>query len=607
MDKKRRVQVISATVLITISAVLANVVEPLLLERFFGSLMSANIDTTPNSTSSNHAFIIRIKFYVFVAALIGNQIIKRAYDLIIVKHQNQMAESIYSMTSGVLLHKDYTFYRMISETGSLQSKDDRFCIAYFELQNTFNHIFLSSFVMVVGMIIVLSLKLPMVGLLIGIWLFFYLFGLYFLLIRKYILDRLEAQANSRMKAYFQDVFANIYSILHSGIRKSEHARYVARLKKFLEERLKTTVHNVVLYTFQGGMSILLTISLIAFLIPQFHKGQINVTDVILVVLYTTRLTQNFWNLGGGIISVVKNRAQMEEMISLLDHRAKIAYVLDEDKHDLSRKTQNINAVEFKGVTFSYESDDIEYPQNLFSNFDFSIKKGQQLAIVGTTGAGKSTLVELLLRQIDPEKGSVIVNGNNIKDYSERQLTDFLTHMPQEPTFFNDTIAENVQRHCNQPVSDEILNQSLESVHLSRFVANLKDGVDTIIGEKALRLSGGQKQKLALARVFAKVLLCNKADGSDRDLIIILDEPTSALDQETERNIKGALDQLHKNSPFITLIVIAHRLESIRGFDQIVVLKNGSVVEQGTHSELLALSGEYSHLWELKPQLQEGVS
>lgn len=233
-------------------------------------------------------------------------------------------------------------------------------------------------------------------------------------------------------------------------------------------------------------------------------------------------------------------------------------------------------IEFKNVTFSYGKGDV------LKDFSLVIRKGEKIGLVGLSGSGKSTLVSLLLRLYDIEKGEILVDGRNIKEYTLESLRHEIALVSQDIFLFNDTVLENLT--AGNTYSDESIAEALRVSYAQEFVDNLPEGLDASIGDRGLRLSGGQSQRLTIARAFL------------RDCpILLFDEATSALDNESEKTVQAALDQVASHK---TVIAVAHRLSTIQNYDRIVVMKEGKKLEEGSHDELMELGGEYQKLYEL---------
>jgi ATP-binding cassette subfamily B protein len=237
-------------------------------------------------------------------------------------------------------------------------------------------------------------------------------------------------------------------------------------------------------------------------------------------------------------------------------------------------------INFKDVIFDHESIN-KASDALFHNFNLQIKPGEKVGLVGHSGGGKTTLVKLIMRFMDIDGGAILIDGQNIAHITQDDLRKSITYVPQEPLLFHRTLAENINYGKLGATEEEIIRVS-KMAHAHEFIQNLPSGYDTLVGERGIKLSGGQRQRVAIARAMLK-------DAP----ILLLDEATSALDSESEVLIQDALWKLMEGK---TAVVIAHRLSTIQKMDRIVVLADGNIAEQGSHSELLKRSGVYAKLW-----------
>ena len=235
------------------------------------------------------------------------------------------------------------------------------------------------------------------------------------------------------------------------------------------------------------------------------------------------------------------------------------------------------------VCFSYQKE-----RSILKNISFTVNSGQKVAVVGQSGSGKSTLVKLLFRFYDTVQGNITIDNQDIKQVSQKSLRKHIGIVPQDTVLFNDTLFANVQ-YGNPNASDAQVRKAIEMAHLTEFIASLPKGEQTMVGERGLKLSGGEKQRVAIARTILK-----------DPAILIFDEATSSLDSQSEQAILKAINEVAKNR---TSVVIAHRLSTIVDSDNIIVMNQGEIVEQGSHQELLALSGQYSKMWQLQQSNQ----
>jgi subfamily B ATP-binding cassette protein MsbA len=256
--------------------------------------------------------------------------------------------------------------------------------------------------------------------------------------------------------------------------------------------------------------------------------------------------------------------------------------IEKEKDSGTKILQNVQGkVEYENVNFAYETS----VSNVLNDINLVAESGKTIAFVGRSGSGKSTLVNLLPRFYDAVSGTIRIDGQDIHDIKLEDLRSHIALVSQHVTLFNDTVAKNIAYGSLSDASEEDIMRAAEMAHAKEFIEKLPDGLNTLVGENGVLLSGGQRQRLAIARALLK-------DAP----ILILDEATSALDTESERYIQAGLEELVKNR---TTLVIAHRLSTIENADLIVVLHDGQIIEQGSHSELLAKNGQYAALHKMQ--------
>ena len=274
-------------------------------------------------------------------------------------------------------------------------------------------------------------------------------------------------------------------------------------------------------------------------------------------------------------SVQTALAGAERVFHILDQEEEKMWEGEDELHNFNE------GIEFKDVSFRYPSRNTM----VLSEINLSVKKSEVIAIVGMSGAGKTTLVDLLFRFFDATSGSILIDGKHIQDYKLASLRRKLALVTQETFLFNDTIWNNIAFGCEEEVTREEILEAARAAHVDFFVSNLDDGYDTLIGERGVKLSGGQRQRIAIARA----ILRNAP-------ILVLDEATSALDSESEKLVQEALHNLMEHR---TSFVIAHRLSTIKHANRILVMDKGQIVESGTHESLLASSGLYQKYYEMQ--------
>ena len=387
---------------------------------------------------------------------------------------------------------------------------------------------------------------------------------------RYQMNDMQSEANTNAV----DSLINYETVKYFNQEKFEVDRYGETMQRWENLATKSFTSMTALNFVQGGV-IAIGVTIILIMAAQ---GVVNSTlslgDLIMI---QALLLQLFIPLGGlGIIyrQIKHNFIDMNNMFDLLERSSKVTDV--ENAAEL-KVTQG--EVKFNNVTFAYPG-----KEAVLKNINFTLKPGQKIAIVGSSGAGKSTLAKLLFRFYDISSGEITIDQQDIKLFTQDSVRRSMGVVPQDPVMFNETIFYNIA-YGRAGASEEEVKRAAKLSFIDSFIDSLPEGYDTLVGERGLKLSGGEKQRLAIARVLLK-----------NPQILIFDEATSALDSYSEKMVQKALVSLaHKHST----IVIAHRLSTIVDADQIIVLENGVIVEQGKHQELLDLKGQYSRLWEIQ--------
>ena len=304
-------------------------------------------------------------------------------------------------------------------------------------------------------------------------------------------------------------------------------------------------------------------------------GQISAGDYIMILGFVNSFYAKFFDLVFQMRDVAKNNADLDSYFDFFNHDTVVL-----DPKDQVTVSNVEGEIIFDTVNFSYP----EGRSDALKNFTFKIEPGESVALVGYSGAGKTTITKLLMRFYDPDSGAILIDGVDIRTMTKTNLRSLMGIVPQEPILFNESIAYNIGYGAGTTDVTEIA-QAAQMANLDEFIRDLPQGYDTKVGERGVRLSGGQKQRLAIARMIL----------SNPD-IIIFDEATSQLDSQSEKLIQDAFWKVSKNK---TTIIIAHRLSSITKADRIIVMDNGGIAEVGTHRTLLAQNGLYAKFWKLQ--------
>ncbi len=381
------------------------------------------------------------------------------------------------------------------------------------------------------------------------------------------MNTLDSMANTKAI----DALMNYETVKYFDNEGYEINRYQENMQGWVNSSVKNQVSLNFLNAGQSAIITAGTLALLWMAAARVYSGQMTVGDVVLVSTYLTQLYVPLTMLGF-IYREMKNAlADIERMFSLFKEQGEIS-----DRASATELQARNPSIEFKDVDFAYEAE-----RQILHGLSFKIDAGKTLAVVGTSGAGKSTLARLLFRFYDVSGGQILIDGVDIRDYTQSSLRRHIGIVPQDTVLFNDTIYYNIA-YGNTAASAEEIYQAAKDASLHEFILSLPQGYETMVGERGLKLSGGEKQRVAIARTLLK-----------NPPILILDEATSALDTQTERQIQEALSTVAEHR---TTLIIAHRLSTIVSADNIIVMEHGQIVEQGSHEELLARQGKYAQMW-----------
>jgi ATP-binding cassette subfamily B protein len=390
-------------------------------------------------------------------------------------------------------------------------------------------------------------------------------------------------ADSASNTRAVDSLLNFETVKYFTNEDFEAQRYDYELGKWEAARRK---NRLSLFSLNAGQALIIALAMTGMMWLAAYRvvaGSMTIGDFVLINAFMVQLFVPLNFLGFVYREIKGSMANIEKMLQLLEVKPSVI-----DKPDAQSLSVTGGDIAFREVSFSYRQN-----RKILNNVSFTIEAGQKVAVVGASGAGKSTLVKLLFRFYDLHGGSITIGGVDISAVSKHTLRQAIGIVPQDTVLFNDTIFENVRYGCPEANDTEVAN-AIRLAHLDDFISQLPDGHQTRVGERGLKLSGGEKQRVAIARTILK-----------RSPILVFDEATSSLDSKSEQAILKALREVARGH---TSLVIAHRLSTIIDADNIVVLDQGSVVEQGTHEQLLERRGHYAELWfaQQKEQRQEAA-
>ena len=310
------------------------------------------------------------------------------------------------------------------------------------------------------------------------------------------------------------------------------------------------------------------------LVSMYSKNQVTIGDFSFIISLSISIFYNLWYLASQFVTFAEELGKCKQALTIISAMHEIT-----DQPDAKPLHVTKGEIEFDNVTFHYDEG-----AHLFNNKNVMIQSGQKVGLVGLSGSGKSTFVNLILRLFDVESGKIMIDGQDIRQVTQESLRENIAMIPQDVSLFHRTLMENIRYGRTDATDEEVIDAS-KKAHCHEFISQLKEGYESLVGERGIKLSGGQRQRIAIARALLK-----------NAPILILDEATSALDSLTEKLIQ---DSLHALMQGRTTIVIAHRLSTLSEMDRILVFDKGQIVEDGSHDDLLKAKGHYSRMWAMQ--------
>ena len=471
-----------------------------------------------------------------------------------------------------IIRLDHNFHTT-HKTGSLISRMVRGAGAVVNLTDTlvFNFAPLVIQLIAVGISVAYFSMAPALVIL-GITISFIVYS--FIIQQKQQSSRLEFNNTEDIeKGMISDIFTNIDSVKYFGKEKAIQNKYQSLIQKTKKASLKNWGF---FRWWDSGQIFIISIGtflIIYFPLKQFLAGEISLGTIVFIYTIYSTIVGPMFSFVWGMRGFYRAMADFQDLFEYGKFKNEI-----KDKAGAKNLEIKEGIVEFRNVNFSYGK------RKLFENFNLKIKKNEKVALVGHSGCGKTTLIKLLNRLYDVKKGEILIDGKDIREFKQESIRGETGIVPQEAILFDDTIYNNI-KFANPKASREEVLQAIKFAQLDKIILNFPKKENTIVGERGVKLSGGEKQRVSIARA----ILANKK-------VLVLDEATSALDSETESEIQKDLYKLMEGR---TAIMIAHRLSTIMAADTIVVMKEGKIIQKGSHDELIKQKGEYNKLWHLQ--------
>ncbi|MCC5621000.1 ABC transporter ATP-binding protein [Nostoc sp. CHAB 5715] len=484
-------------------------------------------------------------------------------------HRQHIVRSLYAY----LQHHSHR-YLSSSFAGALAHRISETSLGVTQTMQMLITEFMPVIIVYIVSVILLYRAYPPLAAFVGAWAVLFISISFWLATRCRIYSRKAASARSETTGNIVDAVTNLTSS-RLFARLGFERRYLnEQLRHELKEVRKSNWYSERIRWFQFISAAVLKIGTLYYSLSLWSQGTIAAADFVvatslslLIISEARNLSRRFLeffehigNIANGVFTIIQPH-------EIIDRDSAIAHSITQGQ------------IEFRQVNFSYSLE-----KKVFDNLSITIQPGQRVGLVGFSGSGKSTFVNLILRLFDPQSGEILIDGVNIQDMTQDALHSQISLIPQDPSLFHRTLIENI-RYGRIDATDEEAIEAARQAYAHDFIAQIKDGYDSLVGERGVKLSGGQRQRIAIARVILK-----------NAPILILDEATSSLDSITEKAIQETLDSVMDRK---TVIVVAHRLSTIAHLDRILVFDQGHIVEDDTHAQLLARRGAYYRLWKMQ--------
>ena len=556
-----KVRTILVLLLVPAWIFISNVVVPYGTSEIIGKLSSGDYEL---------ASYVGVLLLTIAPAAINNLILIRAIDWLDWSLDALGGEYLSKLAFDAVINQSMTFHGN-RFSGSLTSAANKLPNAYIGFKSNFVWDIYPLMLTVVYSIVVAAIVCMPFALILAVYAAVYMTIAIVTYYKTRIVDEKLSEAENKQTGQLADAITNEISVKSYAREKMEGERFgraTARTKRATFDVAKVSfwrnlsMNTVNMITFAG---------LLVLIVASHNLFGLTVANMVFLYSLSNSLLSNVWTINHILRAINRSFGSAKEMVEIMD-----APTIIDDKTDKPLKVENAR-IEMSHVSFRHD----EQKEELFTDFNMVVPAGKSVGLVGVSGSGKSTLTKLLLRFDDVQAGAIYIDGQDIRDVTQKTLREAIAYVPQESSLFHRSVYENIAYGKQDATREEVI-RAARLANADEFIRGLPDGYDTLVGERGVKLSGGQRQRIAIARAILK-------DAP----ILVLDEATSALDSESEALIQEALTNLMNGR---TSIVVAHRLSTIAGLDEIVVLSDGRIVEQGSHKQLLATGGAYAKLW-----------
>ncbi len=545
----------------------AGVVAPLFLRQFV-NLLSGGTPT------ADVVWAVFVALMLFTATNLMGWLGQRIRLYSVNRLESRVMVDLYQNAFDYMLEHSHDFF-ISNFTGTLTRRITRYARAFEQVFDSILFNFFPAFAFAVGIVGVLSLRSPLLGAGLLVWTVIFVYLQFRMMLKRQPLRIARTEEDSRVTGFLSDAVLNHSTITTFAALPYERAHFAETIHRWYAALKRVWDADLWVYGIQGLLATGIEFALLAGAIVLWQKGLMTVGDFVLIQIYVLGLFNRIWSIGQNMRQLYDAFADATEMLDIME----LPHGIQDAPNAVPLTVPN-GAITFDNVRFEYHDG-----HAVLDGFELDIQPHEKVALIGSSGAGKTTIAKLLLRLYDLTSGVIRIDGQDISRVTQESLRASIAFVPQEPMLFHRSLMDNI-RYGRQEATDEEVIEAAKQAHCHEFISQYPEGFQTMVGERGVKLSGGERQRVAIARAILK-------DAP----ILVLDEATSSLDSESERLIQDALMRLMKGK---TVIAIAHRLSTVMSMDRLVVIEKGSVVLTGTHDELLAQeSNLYKKLWEIQ--------
>ncbi|OGG93948.1 hypothetical protein A2609_02270 [Candidatus Kaiserbacteria bacterium RIFOXYD1_FULL_47_14] len=545
----------------------AGVISPLYLRQFINILSGG----TPTSVVVQALFFVLAMYAVIhFVAWIGRRVMMFG----VLRLESRVMTDLYQNAFTYLLGHAHEFF-ISNFTGTLTRRVTRYARSFEQVFDNILFNFFSAFLFAIGIIGVLSTRSILLGAGLLVWTVAFVYLQFRMMHALQPLRATRTEEDSNVTGYLSDTVLNHSAITTFAAVQYENSRFKETITRWYDATRRVWDVEIWIYGVQGLFALGIELALLAGAVLLWQRGLVTVGDFVLIQVYILGLMDRIWGIGRNMRQLYDAFADATEMLDILELPQAI-----QDAPDAKKLRVTEGAIIFENVRFEYHDS-----QAVLNNFTLAVAPHEKVALIGSSGAGKTTIAKLLLRLYDVTGGAITIDGQNIAQVTQESLRASIAFVSQEPMLFHRSLLDNIRYGKNDATDEEVI-EAAKQAHCYEFISKYPEGFSTMVGERGVKLSGGERQRVAIARAILK-------DAP----ILVLDEATSSLDSESEQFIQESLARLMEGK---TVIAIAHRLSTVMHMDRLIVMEKGSVVLSGTHEELLAHeSNLYKKLWEIQ--------